>query len=189
MPAHRSIERFEQSHQEANGELDTPQFARQAALVVAILAAFLAIATFLSNESVKEVITGETDRADTSSRLESNRLKIDVAGGNATMLKVLADGPRDEARAANAAIAHERRIEREFVPTDHALVEEMHHDEEHVDHYNDKHLLYELAEVGLEVGIVLSTVAIIAHRRWLLGGGVALGLVGTVLLIAGLVTV
>jgi len=65
----------------------------------------------------------------------------------------------------------------------------MHHDEEHVDHYNDKHLLYELAEVALEVGIVLSTVSIIAHRRWLLGSGVAVGLIGTVLLVAGLVTV
>jgi hypothetical protein len=189
MEAHRSIERFESGHRVGGGELDTPQFARQAALVVAILAAFLAIATFLSNESVKEVITGETNRADTSSRLESNRLKIDVASGNATMLKVLADGPRDEARAATAAIAHERRIEKELVPTDHALVEEIHHDEVHVDHYNEKHLLYELAEVGLEVGIVLSTVSIIAHRRWLLGGGMALGLVGTVLLVAGLFTV
>ncbi len=61
----------------------------------------------------------------------------------------------------------------------------MHHDEQHVDHYNDKHLLYELAEVGLEVGIVLSTVSIIAHRRWLLGGGAAVGVIGAALLVAG----
>ncbi|HKZ15583.1 MAG TPA: DUF4337 family protein [Solirubrobacterales bacterium] len=189
MEAHRSIERFESGHRSTGGELDTPQFARQAALVVAVMAAFLAVATFLSNEAVKEVITGETSRADTSSRLESNRLKIDVAEGAATMLKVLADGPRDEAQAATAAAVHERRVEKELAPADAALVEEMRHDEEHVDHYNDKHLLYELAEVGLEVGIVLSTVSIIAHRRWLLGSGVGVGLVGAILLIAGLVTV
>jgi hypothetical protein len=187
MPAHRSVERFENSH--AKGELDTPGFARQAALVVAVMAALLAVATFLSNEAVKEVITGETHRSDTSSRLESNQLKIDVAAGNATMLKVLADGPHDEAVAAVAAAAHERRIERELAPADHALVEEIHHDEQHVDHYNDKHLLYELAEVGLEVGIVLSTVSIIAHRRWLLASGAAVGVVGTVLLVAGALTV
>jgi hypothetical protein len=121
--------------------------------------------------------------------LESNQLKIDVARGAATMLRVLADGPRDEAEAAIAATAHERRIEQELVPADKALTEEIHHDEEHVSHYNDKHLLYELAEVGLEVGIVLSTVSIIAHRRWLLGSGVAVGLIGTIPLLAGLVTV
>jgi uncharacterized protein DUF4337 len=184
MPAHRSIERFEAGHP-GSGELDTPGFARQAALAVAVMAALLAVATFLSNETVKEVITGETHRADTSSRLESNQLKIDVAEGNATMLRVLADGPHDEAEAAVAAAAHERRIEHELAPADHRLVEEVHHDEEHVDNYNDKHLLYELAEVGLEVGIVLATVSIIAHRRWLLGGGIAVGVVGTVLLVAG----
>jgi hypothetical protein len=189
MEAHRSIERFESGHRVHGGELDTPGFARQAALIVAVMAALLAVATFLSNEAVKEVITGETHRADTSSRLESNQLKIDVADGNATMLKVLADGPHDEAAAAVAAAVHERRIEHEFVPADHRLVEEMHHDEEHVSHYNDKHLLYELAEVGLEVGIVLATVSIIAHRRWLLGIGAAVGVIGTVLLVAGAVTV
>jgi hypothetical protein len=188
MPAHRSVERFESSHRDS-GQLDTPGFARQAALVVAVMAALLALATFLSNEAVKEVITGETHRADTSSRLESNQLKIDVAAGNATMLEVLADGPHEEAEAANAATAHERRIERDLAPADHALVEEMHHDQEHVDHYNDKHLLDELAEVGLEVAIVLATVSIIAHRRWLLGAGVAVGAVGTVLLVAGALVV
>jgi Domain of unknown function (DUF4337) len=187
MTAHRSVERFENSHHK--GELDTPGFARQAALIVAVMAALLAVATFLSNEAVKEVITGETHRADTSSRLESNQLKIDVADGDTTMLKVLADGPHDEAAAAVAAAAHERRIETELAPADHRLVEEEHHDEEHVDHYNDKHLLYELAEVALEVGIVLATVSIIAHRRWLLGTGAAVGVIGTVLLIAGALTV
>jgi hypothetical protein len=189
MEAHRSVERFEQSHRTGSGELDTPAFARQAALIVAVMAALLALATFLSNEAVKEVITGETHRADTSSRLESNQLKIDVASGAATMLRVLADGPHDEAVAAKAAGIHERRIAKELVPADHALTEEMGHDEEHVDHYNSKHLLYELAEVGLEVGIVLSTVSIIAHRRWLLGGGTAVGIICTILLIAGAFTV
>jgi hypothetical protein len=188
MPAHRSVERFENSHRDS-GELDTPAFARQAALLVAVMAALLAVATFLSNEAVKEVITGETHRADTSSRLESNQLKIDVAAGNSTMLKVLADGPHDEAEAAVAAAAHERRIKHDLAPADHHLVEEMNHDEQHVDHYNDKHLLYELAEVALEVGIVLATVSIIAHRRWLLAGGTAVGVIGTVLLIAGALTI
>src|ERR1700753_962656 len=184
MEAHRSVERFETGHR-SHGELDTPGFARQAALVVAVMAALLAVATFLSNEAVKEVITGETHRADTSSRLESNQLKIDVAGGNKQMLEVLADGPHDEAEAAKAADAHERRIAHELVPADHALTEESHRDEHHVAHCSDKPLLFELPEVGLEVGIVLSTVSIIAHRRWLLAGGGAVGAIRTARAVAG----
>jgi hypothetical protein len=188
MEAHRSVERFEQGRH-ASGEPEAPGFAKQAALAVAVMAALLAIATFLSNESVKEVITGETHRADTSSRLESNQLKIDVAEGGGELLRVLADGPHDERAAAAAATIHDRHVEKELVPADHELTEEMHHDEEHVDHYNSKHLLYELAEVGLEVGIVLATVSIIAHRRWLLASGVGVGIVGAVLLVIGAVAV
>jgi hypothetical protein len=188
MEAHRSVERFEHSHR-ARGEPDTPGFARQAALIVAVMAALLALATFLSNEAIKEVITGETHRADTSSRLESNQLKIDVAGGAATMLRVLGDGSHLEAKATAAALVHESRIRKELLPADHTLTEEMHHDEEHVDHYNSKHLLFELAEVGLEVGIVLATVSIIAQRRWLLGFGAAVGIVGAILLVIGAVAV
>ncbi len=183
------MERFEQGHRVGGGELHTPHFARQAALIVAVMAALLAVATFLSNEAVKEVVTGETHRADTSSRLESNQLRTDVAAGDATLLRVLAHGPREEVRAAAAARAHELRIRKELAPADRALTEEITHDQEHVDEYNSKHLLFELAEVGFEVGIVLSTVSIIAHRRWMLGVGSAVGIVGAVLLVAGALTV
>jgi hypothetical protein len=102
---------------------------------------------------------------------------------------VLADGPHNEAAAALKARADEARIDKELLPADHALTEEMHHDEEHVDHYNSKHLLFELAEVGLEVGIVLATVSIIAQRRWLLGCGAAVGVIGAILLVIGAVAV
>src|ERR1700760_1598287 len=125
MEAHRSVERFEQGNRAGGGEPEVPSFSRQAAWVVAVMAALLAIATFLSNESVKEVITGETHRADTSSKLEANQLKIDVAEGGGELLRVLADGPHDERAAAAAAAIHDRRVEKQLVPVDHKLVEEM----------------------------------------------------------------
>ena len=53
MEAHESFRRFERV---AHGPLD--DFSRTAAIVVAVLAAFLAIAMFLSNEAIKEAITG-----------------------------------------------------------------------------------------------------------------------------------
>ena len=69
-----------------------PRHGRQAALFVAVMAAFLAVATFLANEAVKEVITGETHRADTSAVRESNLVKIDIAGGNARVVRLLGAG-------------------------------------------------------------------------------------------------
>jgi hypothetical protein len=155
-------------------------------MVVAVMAALLAVATFLSNEAVKEVITGETHRATTSAQLESNRVKIDVAVGNSVLLRILGAGTPREARAAGEAGRHEARIVRELKPTDARLNAQIRAHERDTDHANTQHVDYELAEVGLQVGIVLASVSIIARRRWLLGAGGAAATAGVALLLVGL---
>jgi hypothetical protein len=189
--AHRSYERFEQGHQIASGGESHvgPHYGRNAALVVAVMAAFLAVATFLSNEAVKHVITGETHRAEASARLETNRIRIDVAEGNATMLRVLGAGGASEHHAAAAAGVHEARIVEELKPADAHLTGEIEHFKHDTDHANTQHIDYELAEVGLQVGIVLASVSIIARRRWLLGAAGAAATAGVVLLLVGLLLV
>lgn len=190
MEAHRSYERFEQGHQLASGEGPVgPHYGRNAALVVAIMAAFLAVATFLSNEAVKHVITGETHRADASARLETNRIRIDVAEGNATMLRVLGAGGPREHHAAAAAERHEAHIVETLEPADANLSGEIHSYNHDTDHANAQHIDYELAEVGLQVGIVLASVSIIARRRWLLGAAGAGATAGVALLLIGLLIV
>jgi rRNA maturation endonuclease Nob1 len=187
MEAHRSYERFEQGHQAAEGEWHPgPHYARHAAMVVAVIAAFLAIAAFLSNEAVKHVITGETHRADSSAQLESNSLKIEINKGNATLLKVLGSGSPSEQAAAAKAREHEARVVEELEPADARLKEEIHHHDEEIDHANTQHIDYELAEVGLQVGIVLASVSIIARRRWLLMLAGAAASAGVLLLALGL---
>src|SRR5258707_1739977 len=71
--AHRSYERFEQGHQVAAGGEGGggPHYGRNAAMVVALMAAFLVIPTFLSNEAVEEAITGGDPRARHHGRLEA----------------------------------------------------------------------------------------------------------------------
>ena len=187
LEAHRSYERFEQGHRLAasdEGGFES-HYGRNAALVVAVMAAFLAIATFLSNEAVKHVITGETHRADASARLESNRVKIDVANGYSALLQVLGQQSELERHAAAGARRHEERISEVLRPADARLTDEIHHHEDDTDRANTQHTVYELAEVGLQVGIVLATVSIIARRRWLLGAGGAAATAGVVLMLVG----
>ncbi len=184
MEAHRSYERFERSSEVA-GE-GHPRHATKAAFAVAVMAAFLAISAFLANKAVKEVITGETHRADATARLESNLLKTDVIEGNADLLRVLGSSGDKEARAAAEARQRESRLESELAPADARLHHEIDADEHHVDSYDEKHLAYELAEVGLEVGIVLASVSIIVRRRWLLGIGATVGAAGVIALAVGL---
>jgi hypothetical protein len=180
------LERFEQGHRIASGEDPVRIYGRSAAMVVAVMAAFLAVATFLSNEAVKHVITGETHRAETSSRLESNRVKIDVAEGNAVMLRALGQGTAQERRATAEAERHEARVGTELKPTDAKLEAKIDDYAADTDHANTQHIEYELAEVGLQLGIVLATVSIIARRRWLLLAGGAAASAGVVLLLVGL---
>ena len=187
MEAHRSYERFEQGHRVSAGEdMAGPHHGRNAAMVVAVMAAFLAIASFLSNEAVKEVITGETHRADASAQLETNRVKIDVASGNGTLLRILGKGSPGEHRAAAEAERHQARVAEELRPTDARLNAQIRSYEHHTDHADTQHVDYELATVGLQVGIVLASISIIARRRWLLALGGAAATAGVALLLVGL---
>jgi hypothetical protein len=188
MEAHRAYERFEQGHHAGEWE-PGPHYARHAAMVVAVIAGFLAVATFLAAEAVKEVITGETHRADASAQLESNTLKIEINKGNSTLLKVLGQGTPGERAAATHARAHEAKVVDELEPADAALRHEIAEHDKEVDHANTQHLDYELAEVGLEVGIVLASVSILTRRRWLLLLGTAAASIGVVLLAIGLLFV
>jgi hypothetical protein len=66
MEAHRSYERFErghEAHESEGGHLHGMAWA--AAVAVAVMAAFLALVSFFGNKAMKEVITGETHRAET----------------------------------------------------------------------------------------------------------------------------
>jgi uncharacterized protein DUF4337 len=188
MEAHKSYERFEQGHRIADdggGRLES-HHGRNAAMVVGLMAAFLAIAVFFSNEAVKEVITAETHRADASARLESDRVKVDVANGDSVLLRTLAAGDAQQRRAAIQANRHEARVARELVPEDARLNAEIEDHQHEADHANTQHVDYELAAVGLQVAIVLASVSIIARRRWLLAAGGAVATAGVLLILAGL---
>lgn len=185
MEAHRSYERFEQGHHVAGGG-ELPHHAQLAAVTVAVIACLLAIATFLSNEALKEVITGETHGGTASAQLENNRVKIDIAKGNASLLRVLGAGIPARYRAAARARAHEQRVTDDLRPADRHLHEEIDEHSHEVDHANTKHLDFELAEVAFEVGIVLASISIIARRRWLLGAAGLAATAGVALLLVGL---
>lgn len=187
MEAHEALEHFEKVS-EADKEAAGPggELARPAAIVVAVLAAFLAIATFLSNEAVKEVITGETKAADMTAQLETNDVKTIIASGDAVLLRVVATGSPKEATAAGKAEELEGRVQSELQPVDRLLTAKIAADAQERSHADQRHLLYELAEVGIQVGIVLAGISILARRRWMLTAGSGLGAAGVVVLIAGL---
>ena len=156
--------------------------------MVAVFAALLAAAAFLADEAIKEVITGETRAADDSARLEANDVKITIAAANSVVLRVVANGNDREAQAARTAQALEGRIQTELAPVQRRLSARIKADQTEREDANTRHLVFELAEVGLQIGIVLAGISILARRRWLLAAGGLMGTFGAVLLVVGLST-
>jgi hypothetical protein len=182
MDAHEALHRFEQV---PRGELDN--FARTAAILVAVLAALLAIATFLSNEAIKEAITGETRVADTTAVMEANEVKTIIADSNAQILRVVAVGSPLARGASAKAEALDARIANEVAPINRRLADQITHDQHERDRADDRHLVFEVSTIGFQIGIVLAGISIIVRRRWLLDGGGIVGVAGLVFMIAGLV--
>ncbi len=180
MEAHEAIERVERMHGAAH---ERGGLASAAAVVVAVLAGFLAIATFLANEQVKDVITKETRGADLSAQFEVNDVKSTIAENDIVLLRTVGT-------ASPAALAHaeklEARLASELRPLDTKLRAQISASEADRTASDRKHLLYEIAEVGLQVGIVMSGISILVRRRWLLVSGGVLGAAGVAVLIAGL---
>ena len=124
--------------------------------------------------------------ADTNATLETNDVKNLIASGDSTLLRVVGTGNPKEAVAVAKAQALEARIKSELVPIDGALRAKVAADDRQRNRADSQHLLYELSETALQIGIVLAGISILARRRWLLAGGGLVGLAGIVLLLAGL---
>jgi hypothetical protein len=181
MEAHEALKRHEEI---AGGDehAGISGLAQQAALLVAVTAAFLAIATFLGNTASNEFITAETKAADTTARLEANDTKTTIADSDAVLLRAIGGTTPEQKAAVAKAVALETRITERLAPIDRQLAEEIETDHHDRDHAHHQHLIFGLSEVALEIGIVLAGVAILARRRWLLGVGGMVAVLGVVLL-------
>jgi hypothetical protein len=189
MEAHEAFERFEKTHEghDGHGGHDEERnLARTAAFMVAVIAAFLAIATFLGNEAIKDAIQQQTKQADANSQLATFDTQLEIFQSDELLLQPFRAS--NDSHVKDVADAEFKALQKseKGVP-----VERKKHEEElkeakgEVTDANDKHLFYELAAVLLQISIVLASVAIIVKRRFLLFGGGLLSTIGVVILVIG----
>jgi preprotein translocase subunit SecF len=182
--AHEAFERFENTHHGAEGH-EVP-FASRAAMLVAVMAAFLAVATFKANEAVKDAIQTQTKLASThadSQTAVGHQIQLELA--YAQLSATAAGLQTGGAQLLQAAKKFDTIAKQQVGPEIKRLGEEATAQKNETNDLNHQHLLFELAEVGLQIGIVLASVSIIARRRWLLGLGALGGTVGVVIMVAG----
>jgi hypothetical protein len=184
--AREAYERFERTHGASGRRDDEPSFTMQAAITVAVLAAFLAIATFLVNEAVKDAIQNETKASEADSRVTSFQTQSETALLDGAILRSLSvSGDRGVSTASKAGADALDKHTKEFNQAAAELKVEAADARDEVNTANHQHLIYELAVVGLQIAIVLASVSIIARRRFLLAGSWIVGVAGVVVLVVG----
>src|ERR1022692_2708045 len=153
MEAHEALERFEKLHQQQEEEHGIAnRLARHAALSVAIIAAFLAIASFFGNEAVKDAIQGQTKVSDAHSQLETYFTQDEIFNSDQLLLDTLsASSEQGMVTVANAGNKTLQQSTGSINAEQKVLQHQVSSDQKDVKHANNQHLLYELAEVLLQI--------------------------------------
>lgn len=189
MEAHEAMERFEHAAHGGHGHDDGPHgLATQAAVVVSVLAAFLAVATFQGNESLNEGIQNQTKATEQSiQQSQFQALEANIAFYDAIITVIGTTSDQQQSAAASAAVKElEKQSKEKFPPLEQEAQKSVNEAHAETRKANDKHKTFELSEVGLQLGIVLAGISIIARRRWLLGISATAGAAGIVILVVGM---
>lgn len=181
MEGHDALERFEQSEQMAEAR---EHFGRRVAVLVAVMAAMLAVATLSASQSTENTILDQAKATDAYNELEANSLKKHINGNDAALLRTLGAG---NPRAARGAAALDAATARKYAPNEKQLLVKARGFEERRDRSEEHHRGFQLAEGAFQLAIVLASVSIVARAvaMALLSAGV--GVAGMLLLLDGFV--
>jgi Domain of unknown function (DUF4337) len=159
-------------------EVDDP-FGRKVALTIAILAVCLSIIQNRSDDARTESILKTTEAANQWGYYQSKSLKEALYEQEARMLELLQPGPDPAAR--KETIAHARAEEARYEGEKEKIREEANRLTADAARYwriNDR---CDLGALGLQVGIVICSVAILGKWRRFWAIGIGLGVVGVLL--------
>jgi len=170
-------------------------FRRDAAVLIGILAMLLAITSLGGEHAAKETVNANIQATDTYAFYQAKngrQTDTQLAADNlAVLLLTQPDLPAD-VRASiqghiddyNATVSYYESNpatgegKKELLVTAAGYVEQREHA-----HTQEQNFAY--AQALFQIAIVLSSVAIVASSRWLLGGGLALGALGLLLMLNG----
>jgi hypothetical protein len=172
------LEHAEQAEEAAERRED---FGRRAAVVVSVLAALLAISSLAGNRASTEAILAQAKASDTYNEYQANSLKRHVNLDDAAQLRILAAASPAEPAANKQADSLEQAVAEKYQPNQDELLPRAQELEHERDLAEARHRGFQTAEAAFQLGIVLSSISIVARARWLLYAGAALGLAGVLL--------
>jgi hypothetical protein len=172
------LEHVEQAEAAAEKRED---FGRRAALVISVLAALLAVASLAGSRASTEAILSQARASDTYNEYQANSLKRHINLDDAAQLRILARATSGEAAANQQAANLEQAVNDKYQPAQDQLLPVAQDFEHERDLAEARHRGFQSAEAAFQLGIVLSSISIVARVRWLLVAGASLGAVGLLL--------
>ena len=157
------------------------EFGRRAAIAISVLAALLAIASLAGSRAATEAILAQAKASDAYNEYQANSLKRHVNLDDAAQLRILAAGTPAEAEANKQAASLEQAVADKYQPNQDELLPKAQDLERERELAESRHRGFQTAEAAFQLGIVLSSISIVARARWLLLGGLALGVIGVLL--------
>ena len=170
-------ELFLESVKEDEGAHRGPRWHRQVALSSLVLALLAALGGLLAGITAHESLLERTQEVIAVSRLEGDRVSIEVLRAKHEILSSLGEPvPSAEIARIEAYEEEARELGRE------ATLEEV---QARITDY--AHLVLAVAVTVLSVGITLGGMAVVVEEKWLWAAGMAIGSVGTLGLAWGIV--
>lgn len=154
---------------------------RTAAVVVSVMAALLAVASLAGTRSSTEAILAQAKATDTYNEYQANSLKRHVNLDDAAQLRILGRGTPAEADANAQAASLEQAVTDKYQPAQDDLLPRAQNLERERDVAESRHRGFQTAEAAFQLGIVLSSISIVARARWLLLAGGGMGVAGLLL--------
>jgi len=154
---------------------------RNAAVVVSVMAALLAIASLAGSRASTEAILAQAKASDTWNEFQANSLKRHVNLDDAAQLRIVTAGGPAAAQGEQRAAALEQAVADKYQPAQDDLMPKAQELEHERDVAEARHRGFQTSEAAFQIGIVLSSISIVARARWLLLVGGGLGVVGIAL--------
>ena len=162
-------------------------FDRRVALSMAIVAAALASVTLLSHRSHNEVTVMKTEESDAWNYYQAKKNRGYMYAADAELLEALSkEAPGSEAGGKTEKLVAKWKEKVEGYDADAEKLQEeakkLQHDG-HVSHISSN--FFDLGELGIEIALVLCSVALLAKRKefWLIG--ITVGALGFIVAMGG----
>jgi hypothetical protein len=155
-------------------------FDRRVALSMAIVAAALASVTLLSHRSHGEVQVKKTEESDQWNYYQAKKNREYMYAADADMLGALSkDAPDSEAGKKEAALVKKWKESADKYEKDAKDLEEKAKDLQHEGRVaHDSSNFFDLGELGIELALVLCSVAMLARNRLFWIVGIVVGVLG-----------